>query len=159
MSLLISLKMFLSTTVEILQEYTLWVNTYSKLTIRATSICLVYFPYVPPKFQGKSAPLVLIESINNQEQHLCRNERAQNSVIIYLVYSEAWNLTQLNLVELNFNHSWSISSFFFFCFVCFFVKKENTATLIPHSFTVFSLALFISDKRKLLYMSIMKLLS
>ena len=85
MSLLISLKMFLSTTVEILQEYTLWVNTYSKLTIRATSICLVYFPYVSPKFQGKSAPLVLIESINNQEQHLCWNERAQNSVIIYLV--------------------------------------------------------------------------
>ena len=58
------------------------------MTIKATSICLVYFPYVPRRFQYKSALLVLIESIKNQEQHLCRNERAQNSVIIYLVGSK-----------------------------------------------------------------------
>ena len=58
---------------------------YSKLAIRATSICLLYFPYIFPKFQCKSVSLILIESIKNQEHLLCKNEGAQNSVIKYLV--------------------------------------------------------------------------
>lgn len=57
---------FFSATVEILLEYTLWVSTYSKLTIRTTSICLVYFPYVRLKFQCKLAALISMGPIKNR---------------------------------------------------------------------------------------------
>lgn len=142
---------FFSTTVEILLEYTLWVSTYSKLTIRTTSICLVYFPYVRLKFQCKLAALISMGPIKNQGQRLRKNERVRNSVIIYLkvthpanwvffikcrgAASGYWTRKGLKLDPDWGNFSNSTKSIFQFCLWVFLVNLIFQLWLKMHSYS------------------------